>query len=50
MKHQETTELIYADRNKEIIGALFEVPNNLGAGLLEKHYQRALAEELKKRA
>ena len=42
-------ELIYKDLTGKIIGALFEVYNNLGSGLLEKHYQRALAEEFKRR-
>lgn len=37
------------DITKEIIGALFEVHNNLGSGLLEKHYQRALADEFQRR-
>lgn len=49
METVNSEKLIYADITKEIIGALFEVHNNLGAGLLEKHYQRALAEEFKKR-
>lgn len=41
--------LIYGDLTRKIIGAIFEVHNNLGAGLLEKHYQKALGEELKRR-
>ena len=49
METKNTTKLVHGDLTKIIIGALFEVHNNLGAGLLEKHYQRALAEELKRR-
>lgn len=49
METKNTTEFVYADLTKVIIGALFEVHNNLGAGLLEKHYQRALAEEFKRK-
>jgi GxxExxY protein len=49
MEMQKTTEFVYAELTKVIIGALFEVHNNLGSGLLEKHYQRALAEEFKRR-
>lgn len=42
-------ELIYGDLTRKIIGAVFEVHNNSGSGLLEKHYQRALAEELRRK-
>lgn len=45
----ETEKLVYSGLTKEIIGALFEVHNNLGAGLLEKHYQKALSNELQRR-
>lgn len=43
------SELIHKELSGQIIGALFEVHNQLGTGLLEKYYQRALAEEFKKR-
>ena len=33
----------------EIIGAVYEVSNTLGAGFLEKVYERALAKELRAR-
>ena len=42
-------DLIYGDLTRKVIGAIFEVHNNLGSGLLEKHYQKALAEEFKQR-
>ncbi|HTL83468.1 MAG TPA: GxxExxY protein [Bacteroidia bacterium] len=35
-------ELIYADLSDRIIGCAFEVFNELGPGLLEKDYQKAL--------
>ncbi len=43
------TELIHKELSRQIIGALFEVHNQLGSGLLEKYYQRALAAEFKSR-
>ena len=49
METPNTTQLVHAELTKEIIGALFEVHNTLGGGLLEKHYQKALAEEFRKR-
>ena len=49
METKHKIQLVHGDLTKIIIGALFEVHNNLGSGLLEKHYQRALAEELKRR-
>lgn len=42
------TDLIYPELSYRIVGVLFEVFNNLGAGHREKHYQRAVAAELKK--
>ncbi len=48
MDHQ-VNPLIYAELMQPVIGALFEVHNNLGSGLMEKHYQRALAEEFVRR-
>ena len=35
--------------SERVIGAIFEVANTLGAGFLEKVYERALAKELKLR-
>ncbi|MFA6132263.1 MAG: GxxExxY protein [Patescibacteria group bacterium] len=42
-------DLLYRDESFEIVGAAFEVFNQLGSGHRERTYQRALAEELKKR-
>jgi len=42
-------DLLYKDESFEIVGAAFEVFNQLGSGHREKTYQRAMAEELKKR-
>ena len=39
-------ELLHEDLTKEIIGAAFEVHNELGYGFLEKVYQRAMQVEL----
>lgn len=38
--------LLYRELTEKIIGALFEVYNNLGPGLSEIIYQRAVIEEL----
>jgi GxxExxY protein len=35
---------------ERVLGAVFEVSNTLGAGFLEKVYQRALLTELRARA
>ncbi|WP_269540358.1 GxxExxY protein [Cerasicoccus fimbriatus] len=42
-------ELEFEEITKEIIGASFEVYNELGYGFLEKVYQRAMLVELEKR-
>jgi len=39
-------ELLYKELTEKIIGALFEVFNNLGPGLSEIIYKRAVMEEL----
>ncbi len=39
--------LIYRDLAYEVMGAVYEVHNVLGAGFLEKVYERALLEELR---
>lgn len=39
-------ELLHEELTKEIIGAAFEVHNELGYGFLEKVYQRAMQVEL----
>jgi GxxExxY protein len=44
-----TTDLLYSEITKEIIGAAFEVHRQLGFGFLEKVYQRALQVELEQR-
>lgn len=43
------TELIYSEISYEIIGALFEVSNDLGSGYQEKIYQRAVAVVLERK-
>jgi GxxExxY protein len=42
-------ELLYKELTQEIIGAAFEVYKVLGYGFLEKVYENALVEELKRR-
>ena len=42
-------DLIYKKESYEIIGALFEVHNELGGGFLESVYSDAIAYELKER-
>jgi len=37
-----TDERGYDDLTEQVLGAVFEVSNTLGAGFLEKVYQRAL--------
>ena len=41
-------DLIHPQLSYKIVGALFEVFKQLGSGLEEKHYQRAVAAELKR--
>ena len=36
----------FSDLTERILGAVFEVSNTLGAGFLEKVYERALLREL----
>ena len=43
------SELIYKDESYKIIGACFEVYNNLGPGFLESVYQEALSREFEER-
>ena len=40
-------DLLYPDLSYKIVGALFNVYNNIGSGHREKFYQRAIAIELK---
>ncbi len=49
MQDQNKNNLIYAESSRKIIGALFEVSNNLSPDLLEKNYQKALAIEFSRR-
>jgi len=42
-------DLIYPELSYEIVGAAYEVANQLGGGHLEKFYQKAMAIELEKR-
>src|ERR1017187_3318974 len=45
MNADERRSIGFADRER-VLGAVFEVTNTLGAGFLEKVYQRALLREL----
>ena len=45
----EMAALLHPEITKEIIGAAFEVHNQLGYGYLEKVYQRAMQVELFRR-
>ena len=40
-------DLLYKDESYKIVGAAYEVFNELGAGLAEKYYQKGLAQKLK---
>ena len=40
-------EFLYGELTGKIIGILYKVYNQLGPGLQEKYYQRAIAEELR---
>jgi len=42
-------DLVHPELSYKIVGALFDVYNVLGHGLLEKNYQRAVAEAFKTR-
>lgn len=42
-------DLLYPELSYEIIGILFDVHNNLGGALQEKHYQKAVAVALKEK-
>lgn len=42
-------KLIYPELSYQIVGVLFEVHNELGGNLKEKHYQKAVAVKLKER-
>jgi GxxExxY protein len=44
-----TVVLMTTDLSERVIGAILEVANTLGAGFLEKVYERALVRELKLR-
>lgn len=49
MNNLRRDDLIHPELSYQVVGALFEVHNNLGSGHHEKYYQRALAKELNKR-
>ena len=40
------TEIVHKDLSYEIVGALFDVYNEIGPGHKEKHYQKAVARAL----
>lgn len=42
-------DILYPELSYKIIGCAFEVYNSLGAGLLEKQYQKAMSIEMKKK-
>ncbi|MBL7141514.1 GxxExxY protein [Patescibacteria group bacterium] len=42
------SDLLYPELSYKIVGALFDVYNQLGPGFSEKYYQRAIANELKR--
>lgn len=46
---QMTTDYLYKEETDEIIEAFYEVYNTLGYGFLERVYQNALYQELKRR-
>lgn len=45
MKKLIRGDVIYAEESYKIVGALFDVYNELGSGHHEKYYQRAIAKE-----
>ena len=49
MKATKNKNLIFPEQSYEIVGALFEVFHELGAGLKERHYYPAIKEALIKR-
>ena len=49
MKKVKRKDLVYPDLSYKVVGVLFDVYNNLGPGYSEKYYQKAIAEELKRR-
>lgn len=49
MTDEGNNKIIYPELSYEIVGALFDVFNDLGYGLQEKYYYRAIAQELKNR-
>ena len=48
MRKVRRSDLVYPELSYRIIGILFEVYNELGPGLQEKYYQRAVASRLRK--
>lgn len=44
-----TTDYLYKEETDEILEAFYEVYNTLGYGFLERVYQNALYQELKRR-
>lgn len=49
MNANPNSELVYPELSYKIMNVLFKVHNELGSHLQEKHYQRAIEEELIKR-
>lgn len=45
----QKTDLIYPELSYAIVGAAYEVHNEIGPGQMERTYQRAMASELKRR-
>jgi len=48
LNNLKRNDLAFPELSYKIVGALFEVHNDLGPGHHEKYYQKALAEELKR--
>ena len=46
---EPTGHIVFGDLSYAIMAAAFEVQNTLGSGFLEKVYENALAEELRRR-
>lgn len=43
------TEILYKDISYEVIGVLYDVHNELGGQMKEKHYQKAVEKGLEKK-
>lgn len=48
-ENKSTSKIIYKDLSYEVMGAVFDVYNELGFGFKEKYYEDAIAKEFDKR-